>query len=242
MTNFVSKQPSSRPVKYQVLEYNSATVWTTKFGPNVNQIRVLSQLSGWGTVNDTTADGVIATTAGGVGMIVSGYRPASRGGDCRGWYAGAGIFFRSARARYWSLQARRHRTGAISITEWLRAALAGAFLRRRLSGGRACDCGPLPSFFKQTGFLNELKPNALTRQPPSQKLMVTANLPKAWTRRTADEPRRLTASDGHRSRPIRTNAHGRRRAQHHQCDSNFRMVRVTSRTAIKPRLAEIRRR
>ena len=72
MTNFVGKQPSSRPVKYQVVQYNSATAWTTKFGPNVNQIRVLSQLSGWATINDTTADSVIATSAGGVGMIVTG--------------------------------------------------------------------------------------------------------------------------------------------------------------------------
>ena len=76
MTNFVSKQPSSRPVKYQIHQYNSATAWTTKFSPNVNQIRVLSQLGGWATSTIRTADGVIATTAGGVGMIVSGSRPA----------------------------------------------------------------------------------------------------------------------------------------------------------------------
>lgn len=72
MAGGFDKQAASRPVKYQVLQYNSATVFTTKFGPATQQIRVMSQIGGWGTVNDTTADGTIASSAGGVGMIVTG--------------------------------------------------------------------------------------------------------------------------------------------------------------------------
>ncbi len=68
----ISKQSASRPTKYQVLNYASATVFTTKFGPSVQHIRVMSQIGGWGTINDTTADSVIATSAGGVGMIITG--------------------------------------------------------------------------------------------------------------------------------------------------------------------------
>ena len=117
MTNFVGKQPSSRPVKYQVLEYNSATVWTTKFGSNINQIRVLSQLGGWGTINDTTADGVIATTAGGVGMIITGVStgfPAAA-------TAVSGIplpeFFTVQPGQIFTFASTSTSTGAISITE-----------------------------------------------------------------------------------------------------------------------------
>ena len=33
---------------------------------------MLSQIGGWGTVNDTTADLTIVTSAGGVGMVITG--------------------------------------------------------------------------------------------------------------------------------------------------------------------------
>ena len=72
MAGGFDKQASSRPLRYQVLQYNSATVSTTKFGASTQQIRVMSQIGGWGTVNDTTADLTIATSAGGIGMIVTG--------------------------------------------------------------------------------------------------------------------------------------------------------------------------
>jgi hypothetical protein len=70
MTNFVSKQPSSYPTKYQKLSYNAATAFSTNFGAGVNQIRVATQLAGWGTVNQSTADSIIASSAGGTGMII----------------------------------------------------------------------------------------------------------------------------------------------------------------------------
>lgn len=117
MTNFVGKQPSSRPITYQVLEYNSATVWTTKFGSNINQIRVMSQLGGWCTINDTTADSVIATSAGGVGMIVTGVST--------GVPAAATAVSGSPRYEYFSVNpgqimvfaSTSTSTGAVSITE-----------------------------------------------------------------------------------------------------------------------------
>lgn len=66
------KQPASRPIAYQVLAYNSATVFSTNFGKATQQIRVASQVGGWATINQTTSDSIIATSAGGVGMIITG--------------------------------------------------------------------------------------------------------------------------------------------------------------------------
>ena len=117
MTNFVGKQPTSRPVKYQVVQYNSATAWTTKFGSNVNQIRVLSQLGGWATINDTTADGVIATTAGGVGMIVSGISTGYPAAVTT--VAGISVpeYFTVKPGQILTFASTSTTTGAISITE-----------------------------------------------------------------------------------------------------------------------------
>jgi hypothetical protein len=71
MTNFISKTPSNYPPRYQVLQYNSATCFSSGFGPGTQQIRVLSQLAGWGTVNQSTADSIIASSAGGTGMLIA---------------------------------------------------------------------------------------------------------------------------------------------------------------------------
>ncbi len=72
MPSGFDKQGSSRPITYQNLQYNSATVFTTKFGPATQQIRIMSQIGGWATINNTTADSVIASSAGGVGMFITG--------------------------------------------------------------------------------------------------------------------------------------------------------------------------
>jgi len=57
MTNFVSKQPSSRPIKYQVLAYtgNATSVPSTNFGPETWQIRVVSEVQGWLVIGDGSA-------------------------------------------------------------------------------------------------------------------------------------------------------------------------------------------
>ncbi len=72
MASGFDKQAASRPIIYQVLQYNSATVFSTKFSPGTQQIRVMSQIGGWGTINNTTSETVIASSAGGVGMIITG--------------------------------------------------------------------------------------------------------------------------------------------------------------------------
>ncbi len=67
----IDKQPSSRPLVYQVLQYNSATVISTFFKTGTQQIRVAAQCNGWGAVDQTTGS-VTATSAGGAGMIITG--------------------------------------------------------------------------------------------------------------------------------------------------------------------------
>ena len=67
------KQCSSRPITYQVLNFTGTAaggVASAKFGVATQQIRVMSQLGGWGTINQSTGDTIIA--AGGVGMMVTG--------------------------------------------------------------------------------------------------------------------------------------------------------------------------
>lgn len=72
MATGFDKQAASRPTRYQVLQYAAATVFTTKFGPSCQHIRIMSQIGGWGTINDTTADLTVASSAGGIGMFITG--------------------------------------------------------------------------------------------------------------------------------------------------------------------------
>jgi hypothetical protein len=57
MATFFQKQPSSRPIKFQVLAYagNATSVPSTNFGPETWQIRVVSEVQGWLTIGDGTA-------------------------------------------------------------------------------------------------------------------------------------------------------------------------------------------
>ena len=54
MTNFLSKQPSSRPIKYQVLAYagGGSSVPSTNFASETWQIRVVSEVQGWLVIGD----------------------------------------------------------------------------------------------------------------------------------------------------------------------------------------------
>jgi hypothetical protein len=66
-------QAASRPNVYQVLNWTSTgLVQTSKFAIATQQIRVMSQIAGWGTINQTTSDSILATSAGGVGMLITG--------------------------------------------------------------------------------------------------------------------------------------------------------------------------
>ena len=74
MAGAFSKQSASRPIFYQVMQLatGASVVTTGKFGLATQQIRVLSQLPAWITINQTTSDSVIATSAGGVGIFTTG--------------------------------------------------------------------------------------------------------------------------------------------------------------------------
>ncbi len=104
MANYQFKQSSSKPVRYQVLQYNSATTFSTSFGAGVQQIRVISQLAGWGTINQSTADSIIASSAGGVGLII----PAAASG---------GEYFTVQQGQIFTFSSTSTSTGACSVTE-----------------------------------------------------------------------------------------------------------------------------
>jgi hypothetical protein len=57
MTSFISKQPSSRPIRYQTLAYagGGASVPSTNFSSETWQVRVVSEVQGWITFGDGTS-------------------------------------------------------------------------------------------------------------------------------------------------------------------------------------------
>lgn len=104
MTSFVPKQSSNYPVKYQVLQYNSATAFSTNFGTGIQQIRVLSQLAGWATVNQSTSDSIIASSAGGIGMVIAAN-------------TAQGDYFTVRPGQIFTFSSTSTSTGAVSVTE-----------------------------------------------------------------------------------------------------------------------------
>ncbi len=73
MAGGFDKQSSSRPITYQVMQNaQGAFASSSKFGPSTQQIRVMTQMGGWATINQTTSETVIASSGGGVGMIITG--------------------------------------------------------------------------------------------------------------------------------------------------------------------------
>jgi hypothetical protein len=63
--NYYHKQPSARPIKYQVLAYagGGASVPSTNFTSETWQIRVVSEVQGWFAIGDGTAVSVTAQSA-----------------------------------------------------------------------------------------------------------------------------------------------------------------------------------
>ena len=57
MGAYLNKQPSSRPIRYQVLAYagGGSSVPSTNFGANIQQIRVVSEVQGWLVIGDGTS-------------------------------------------------------------------------------------------------------------------------------------------------------------------------------------------
>jgi hypothetical protein len=67
MAHFLEKQPSSRPVKYQVLTYSGgssggASVQSTNFHASTQHIRVISTLQGYFSIDDNTASSTVVSS------------------------------------------------------------------------------------------------------------------------------------------------------------------------------------
>ena len=120
MAGGYDKQAASRPITYQVLQYNSATVFTNKFGPATQQIRVMSQIGGWGTVNDTTAGsgtGTVASSAGGIGMIITGLTTGYPGAATALGGSPYPEYFAVTPGQVFIFSSTSTSTGACSVTE-----------------------------------------------------------------------------------------------------------------------------
>ncbi len=115
MASAYSKQPSSRPIKYQNLQYNSATVISTFFGPSVQQIRVAAQIGGWGTINQTTSDSIMASSAGAVGMIITAGTTSAN--SVVYTQSGPAEYFTVTPGQFFTFSSTSTSTGAISVTE-----------------------------------------------------------------------------------------------------------------------------
>jgi hypothetical protein len=64
MTSFFPKQSASRFLKNQLLNYTgSGTLLTTPFTSQTYQVRVLSQVAGWCSIDNTT--GAVSSSTGG---------------------------------------------------------------------------------------------------------------------------------------------------------------------------------
>lgn len=62
MSNYFGKQPSSRPIRSQTLNYSgSGTAVSTTFASETWQIRVFSQVAGYGSLFESTS--TVPTTA-----------------------------------------------------------------------------------------------------------------------------------------------------------------------------------
>lgn len=113
----IGKQSASRPIKYQVLNYNSASVGSTAFSASVQHIRVMSQIGGWGTINQTTNDTVIATTAGGVGMIITGVSTGTPGAATVASGSPYPEYFAVTPGQMFFFSSTSTSTGAVTVTE-----------------------------------------------------------------------------------------------------------------------------
>ena len=68
---FFPKQSAARIIKNQSVNWAGAgTAFSTNFGPETFQVRVISQVSGYVSLVPTTSDGTIPTTAGLTGTFI----------------------------------------------------------------------------------------------------------------------------------------------------------------------------
>ena len=104
MANYQFKQSSSRPVRYQVLTYAAATCFSSGFSRGVQQIRVLSPLAGWGTINQSTADSIIASSSGGTGLLIAAQ-------------TGGGDYFTVTEGQIFTFSSTSTSSASLSVTE-----------------------------------------------------------------------------------------------------------------------------
>ena len=117
MAGGFDKQPASRPVTYQTMFYTggaspSTTVYSAKFGVATQQIRVISTLAGWCSIDQSTVAAsttvqsatVGSTNIPGTGMIV----PASTVG---------GEYFTVTPGQIFTFASTSTSSGNLSITE-----------------------------------------------------------------------------------------------------------------------------
>ncbi len=107
------KQPSSRPVVSQVLQYNSATVISTFFKTGTQQIRVSAQCNGWGSIDQTTGS-VTVTSAGGAGFIITGGTTSALSVV---YAAPSYEYFTVTPGQFFSFSSTSTSTFAVSVTE-----------------------------------------------------------------------------------------------------------------------------
>lgn len=90
------KQPASRAIKYQTVAWpGTGTALSTYFGSETYQVRIISQVAIWATIDSTRGDltgATLPTTAGGFGMFI----PASTvGGEYFACTPGQSFIFSS---------------------------------------------------------------------------------------------------------------------------------------------------
>ncbi len=107
------KQPSSRPNIYQVLQCTSVTVISTFFKPGTCQVRVASQINGWGAIDQSTAS-VTPTSAGGTGMIITGGTTSALPTV---YTAPTAEYFTVSPGQFFSFSTTSTSSGAITVTE-----------------------------------------------------------------------------------------------------------------------------
>ena len=114
MSGGFDKQPASRPVAFQNIFYvggasPSTGIVSAKFGAATQQVRIISSLTGWGSLGDSTSPTTLTGTVGstnvpGTGMII----PASTVG---------GEYFTVTPGQIFGFASTSTASGTISITE-----------------------------------------------------------------------------------------------------------------------------
>ena len=108
------KQSGSRTNVFQVLNCNSATVISTFFKPSTQQIRVCSQINGWGSIDQSTSS-VGVSSAGGTGMLITGGTTSAN--PVVYTQVGPAEYFTVTPGQFFSFASTSTSTGAISVTE-----------------------------------------------------------------------------------------------------------------------------